>query len=189
MFYYQAVVILPLLAAEIGYAIVRLSKVLPWQKHISRWLAFVLPALLFCFVLPRVCTSSLISRNDPWVVHSINDIKETADWINQHTQPEDLVICHWNIGWLLQSQNADPLMCVGWQGLQTFTYENGISRERFRYDADQERAKFLVICEIDQIWTFGQLNVNQIFNEKSFFSWTPVYQNSSCLVLGRKIAP
>ncbi len=189
VFYYQAVVILPLLAAGIGYAIVRLSKVLPWPKHISRWLAFVLPALLFCFVLPKVCTSSLISRNDPWVVHSITDIKETADWVNQNTQPEDLVICHWNIGWLLHSQNADPLMCVGWQGMPTFTYENGISRDRFRYSADQKRAKFLVICDIDRIWTFGQLNVNQIFNDQSFLSWTPVYQNSNCLVLGRRIAP
>lgn len=189
VFYYQAVVILPLLAAGIGYAIARLSKVLPWPKHISRWLAFVLPALLFCLVLPKVCTSSLISRNDPWVVHSITDIKEAADWVNQHTQPEDLVICHWNIGWLLQSQNADPLMCVGWQGIPTFTYENGISRERFRYSADQKRAKFLVICEIDRIWTFGQPNVNQIFNDQSFLSWTPVYQNSNCLVLGRRIAP
>ena len=188
VFYYQAVVILPLLAAGIGYAIVRLSKVLPWQKHISRWLAFVLPALLFCLVLPEVCTSSLISRNDPWVVHSINDIKETADWVNQHTQPEDLVICHWNIGWLLRCQNADPLMSVAWEGLPTFTYEHGLSKERFRYSADIRKAKFFVLTDIDHIWTLAQPNVNAVVNERNLLGWQPVYKSGNCLVLAPPIS-
>jgi hypothetical protein len=153
---------------------------------LTRWLIFLLPAALLCSALPKVWGSRLLSRNDPWVVKSISDIQQTAIWLNQHSKPEDLVICHWNIGWLLHSQNADPLMCVGWNGLPTFTYENRISRERFRYDADLTRAKYIVISDIDRIWTLGQPNVGQVFNEQNLLLWVPIYQNSSCLVLTHK---
>ena len=186
VFYYQAVVILPLLAAGSGYALTRLSRILPWKKHLTRWLIFLLPTALLFSALPKVWGSRLESRNDPWVVKSISDIQKTAIWLNQHSKPEDLVICHWNIGWLLRSQNADPLMCVGWNGLPTFTYENRISRERFRYDADLTRAKYIVISDIDRIWTLGQPNVGQLFNEQNLLLWVPIYQNSSCLVLTHK---
>jgi len=77
-------------------------------------------------------------------------------------------------------------MCVGWNGLPTFTYENRISRERFRYDADLTRAKYIVISDIDRIWTLGQPNVGQLFNEQNLLLWVPIYQNSSCLVLTHK---
>ncbi|MCX6936214.1 MAG: hypothetical protein NTZ01_08535, partial [Verrucomicrobia bacterium] len=81
VFYYQAVVILPLLAAGLGYALARLFRKLPWNKHLTRWLIFILPAVLLCLVLPKVWGSRLVSRNDPWVVRSIDDLKRTSDWL------------------------------------------------------------------------------------------------------------
>lgn len=136
--------------------------------------------------VPPHCTAglgaTLVSRNDPWVVRSNQDHQKTADWLNQHVRSDDLVICHWNIGWLLKCQSADPMMCVAWDGLSTFTYEKGLPRDRFRYDADVRRARYFVLTDIDRIWTLGQPNVQTIFNEATLSKWTPVFQSGSCLV-------
>ena len=74
-------------------------------------------------------------------------------------------------------------MCVGWDGLPTFTYEHGLPRNHFRYPADIHKAKFLVLTDIDRIWTLAQPNVNAVLNERSISAWIPVYQSGSCLVL------
>ena len=74
-------------------------------------------------------------------------------------------------------------MCVAWEGLPTFTYEHGLPKDRFRYPADIDRAKFLVLTDIDRIWTLGQPNVNAVLNERTLSGWNPIYQSGSCLVL------
>ena len=144
---------------------------------------------MFLLIVPKVWFSALVSRNDPWVVRSIQDHKRVADWLNANSQPEDLIVCHWNIGWLLKPQNADPLMCVAWDGVPTFTYEKGLPRERFRYRADARKARYFVLTDIDRIWTLGQPNVAVLFNEQTLSGWIPVYQSGGCLVLRSPTVP
>jgi len=183
VFYYQAVVALPLLAACLGFTFTKLVRRF-WRKApMARWAPFLIPILLWLNVGPKVWSSCLVSRNDPWVVQSNRDHLDVIDWVNQHTQPKDLVICHWNIGWRLSCQNADPLMSVAWEGLPTFTYEHGLSKERFRYSADIRKAKFFILTDIDRIWTLAQPNVKDVLRERNLSGWQPVYQSGSCLVL------
>ena len=182
VFYYQAVVALPLLIAVLGYGLSWARKGFLRKWGWARWLPFSIPVLMFLHIAPQVWTATLVSRNDPWVVRSNQDHQRTAEWLNQHVELGDLVICHWNIGWLLKCQNADPMMCVAWNGLSTFTYEKGLPRERFRYDADIRRARYFVLTDIDRIWTLGQPNVQTIFNETSLSKWTPVFQSGSCVI-------
>jgi len=183
VFYYQAVVALPLLAACSGYFLEKLRRRFLRKAPWGRWTLFLLPALLFTHIGPKVWTSALVSRNDPWVVQSNQDHLQTIDWINQHTKSNDLVVCHWNIGWSLKCQTADPMMCVAWEGLPTFTYEHGLSRDRFRYSADIRKSRYLVLTDIDRIWTLAQPNVNAVLNEQNLSGWYPVFQSGSCLVL------
>jgi hypothetical protein len=183
VFYYQAVVILPLLAAGSGYALTRLSRILPWKKHLTRWLIFLLPAVLFCSALPKVWGSRLISRNDPWVIPSLSDVEKTAIWINSHTTSGDLVICHWNLGWLLNCENADLLQCTAWEGMSTHLFENGLARNRFRYDADISKAKYFVISLIDNIWTMQQPNVRMLMELHHVSGYIAVFQTSTSIVL------
>ena len=183
LFYYQAVVVLPLLISCLGYGLVSLQKKLHSRQRWVRWAPFLLPLFLFIKVSPKVWENRLVSRNDPWVVQSIQDHQNTADWLNQHTVKDDLVICHWNIGWLLRCRNADPLMCVAWEGMATSTYEKGLPRERFRYDADIRQARFFVLTDIDRIWSLGQPNVQTIFNDHNLSGWRPVFQSGTCLIL------
>lgn len=183
VFYYQAVVALPLLAACFGYALMWVRRKFfrrwPW----TRWVPFLIPGLMVGLVAPKVWSSSLVSRNDPWVVRSVSDHLRTAEWLNQNSRPEDFIICHWNIGWRLKAQSADPMMCVAWDGLPTFTYEKGLPRERFRYPADARKARYFVLTDIDRIWTLGQPNVAVLFNEQTLSGYVPVYQSGTCLIL------
>lgn len=183
LFYYQAVVVLPLLISCLGHGLVLIQRKFLRHHRWTRWVPFLLPFFLFINVSPKVWGNRLVSKNDPWVVQSVQDHQNSADWLNQHTTKDDLVICHWNIGWLLRCKNADPLMCVVWEGMTTSTYEKGLPRERFRYDADIRQARFLVLTDIDRIWSLGQPNVQSIFNEKNLSGWRPVFQSGTCLIL------
>ena len=183
VFYYQAVVILPLLTAASGYALTHVSRKLPWNKHLTRWLIFLLPAVFFCSALPKVWGSRLISRNDPWVIPSLSDVEKTAIWINSHTTSGDLVICHWNLGWLLNCENADLLQCTAWEGMSTHLFENGLARNRFRYDADISKAKYFVISLIDNIWTMQQPNVRMLMELHHVSGYLAVFQTSTSIVL------
>jgi len=185
VFYYQAVVVLPLLVACLGWGLVWLQRRFLRRWRWTRWALFLLPLLMFLHVAPQVWSGGLLSRNDPWVVRSNQDHLRASQWLNQNTRPEDLVICHWNIGWLLKCRTADPMMSVAWEGLTTFTYEEGLSRERFRYSADAREAKYFVLTDIDRIWTLGQPNVSVLFNEQTLSAWRPVFQSGGVLVLAQ----
>ena len=80
-------------------------------------------------------------------------------------------------------------MCVAWEGMTTSTYEKGLPRERFRYDADIRQARFFVLTDIDRIWSLGQPNVQSIFNDKNLSGWRPVFQSGTCLILAPPYRP
>jgi hypothetical protein len=185
VFYYQAVVVLPLLVACLGWGLFWLQRRFFRRWNWTRWALFLLPLFMFMHVAPQVWSAGLISRNNPWVVRSNQDHLRASQWLNQNTRPEDLVICHWNIGWLLRCRTADPMMSVAWEGMTTFTYEKGLLRQRFRYPAGLREAKYFVLTDIDRIWTLGQPNVSALFNEQTLSVWRPVFQNGSVLVLAR----
>lgn len=185
VFYYQAVVALPLLIACLGFIMTRIQRRLFCRWAWSRWVLFLLPLGMILNVGPKVWSAGLVTRNDPWVVRSNQDHRRAAEWINRNTRPEDLVICHWNIGWLLSCRTADPMMSVAWEGMTTCTYEKGLARERFRYNASIREARYFVLTDIDRIWTLGQPNVHLLFNEQTLSSWRPVFQSGSVLILAR----
>lgn len=185
IFYYQAVVALPLLIACLGFGIVLFRRRFLRRWRWSRWILFFLPLILIMHVAPKVWSAKLVSRNDPWVVQSYQDHRRAAEWVNQNTLSEDLVICHWNIGWLLKCRTADPLMSTAWEGMTTSTYERGLPRERFRYSASLQDAKYFILTDIDRIWTLGQPNVPVFFNEKTFSSWRPVFFCGGVIILSQ----
>lgn len=185
VFYYQAVVVLPLLVVCLGWALTWLQRKFLRRWRWTRWILFFLPLAMFLYVAPKVWSANLTSRNDPWVVRSPQDHLRTAQWLNQHSRPDDLVICHWNIGWLLNCRTADPMMAVAWEGMTTFTYEKGLPRERFRYPAGLREAKYFVLTDIDRIWTLGQPNVSLLFNGQTLAPWRPIFQSGGVLVFAR----
>lgn len=191
LFYYQAMAVLPLLAAAsaVGYGrgwnyLIR--RFLPMRKY-RRGLRWLLPggALLVALLqIPSVFGGRLPVRITPWVVSSSSDYEVAARWLNQNTKPQDLVITYWNLGWLLQAKTADVLTAAAWAGYPAGDYFPAPpEHSRFRYPADLKQAKFFAITELDERWAFGQGQVMTFLQAAGVQTWPLIFQAGPIKVL------
>jgi len=126
---------------------------------------------------------TLKTRIDFWTTQSNQEVESAADWINSRTTPDDLVICHQNIAWLLHARTADYLQAATWQGLSTWPFKRPLRKDQFRFEPKLDAAKFAVIADIDQRWTINQpsiLNLIQIFESEK---WPLVWSGANYKVL------
>ncbi len=189
MFYYQAIVLVPIFAMAWAGGFSVLSRMLRRRLRKRRLdlaflgVAFLLPITLTAIQLPTVVQGRLIPRNQRWVTQSIPEVEHAASWLNDRTSPNDLVIANVNIAWLLKARTADFLQATLWQGYPTEYFANGISRERFRYPADLETAKYVVVGDIDQVWMLGRPNVTKLVEKISGEQWPVVWSGKYYLIL------
>ena len=190
LFYYQAMVVLPLLAAMIAVASrficnTTFRHIVAFRyKSIRRVLLPFLGVCLALINIPSVLSSKLPVRIHPWVVTEIRDYETAASWLNARTKPSDLVICYWNLGWLLKSQNADVLMVTAWHGLPAGDNYNPLpARDRFRFSLEINKAKYFVITELDERWAYGQGSVFDFLKNSGVFSWPLVFQSGFVRIL------
>jgi hypothetical protein len=191
LFYYQAMAVLPLLAAvcAVGYGrgwgyLIRFFA--PLKKH-RRSLRWLLPAAAFAGALlqiPSVLGARLPVRITPWVVSSASDYESAARWLNQHTRNQDLVIAYWNLGWLLEAKTADVLAATAWAGYPAGDYfPTPPDHSRFRYPADLKKAKFFAITELDERWAFAQGQVMPFLQSSGVGTWPLIFQAGPVKVL------
>ena len=165
VFYYQAIVFLPLLTLAWAGGLRTISLWIrrnckgAFSRRALMWLVLLLPVVLIARILPSSVKGDLISRNDTWVTQDIDEVEQAAAWLNARTDKHDLVICNQNIGWLLKCQTADWLQVTAWEGRPTFGYPKLPEPERFRYSADVGRARYIVLGDIDTRWAIYQENV------------------------------
>lgn len=181
VFYYQAVVLLPLVGLSLGLLFSLLFK-MARRTHFSVGyfsVVFLLGLLLMLAPFQASLSGKLIPRNYPWTTQSISDVEQTAAFINRSTTPDDLVICNGNIGWLLHCKTADWLQVTTWEGLPTVFFEDGMPRNRFLYSVDPAEAKFIVIGDIDLIWSFHQTNVEEVFQKTFRMHQQPTWISST----------
>ncbi|CAN5764316.1 hypothetical protein BH09VER1_BH09VER1_51020 [soil metagenome] len=180
-FYYQANVLTPVLAMcwMGGVATVRWW-VRKWAgRPVARgWLGamFLLPLGYGMSDLPGVLKGELMTRNQYLVTQSIPEVEVAAEWLNARTKPNDLVIVNHNLAWLLHCRTADLIQAALWQGWPTVYFEHGLKRERFRYPADFEEARYLVVGDVDERWTLKQLNISEITERLSQENWPVVWR-------------
>ncbi len=182
VFYYQAVVFLPVLAVAWSGGIKTLTLYcrlrVGAQPMIRRSVIalYAIPLLFFVQIFPSAWSGQLSPRNHPWVTQDTNEVDAAARWLRANTSPQDLVICHQNIGWLLDTRTTDLMQATAWSGRSTFTFEKPLARERFAFPADLEKARFVVLGDIDQRWTLGQPNVSWIVEKLANDKWPIVWQ-------------
>ncbi len=186
VFYYQAVVILPVLC--LGWAgLMRFCQL--WVRRLAPGAAgvmslfYALPVLLFALALPASLTGTFLPRNQYWVTQSTEEVEAAADWLNERTRPGDVVGGNANIAWLLKAETVPYLQMITWHGLPTQGYENGNARERFRFDSSLEDCKFAVIGDIDQRWTFGEPNVNILAKQMEDEKWPVAWRGKYYFIL------
>jgi hypothetical protein len=188
VFYYQAVVLLPVLALAWAGG---LRTVSVWLRPMLRatrartallYLAILLPIGMTLLVLPASLRGNLVSRNDLWVTQDVNEVERAAAWINDHVRADELVICNQNIGWLLNCRTADLLQSTVWEKRPTFGFPTVFEGRRFRYDADISSARYLVLGDIDSRWTIHQKNVWPSLERISQERWPIVWSGKYYLV-------
>jgi len=189
LFYYQAVTMLPIMA--LGWA-GGLRVVLIWIRKISRHArparllamgCFLLPAFLFARILPAAISGNLVSRNDVWVTQNTDEVTQAAEWLKARLQPDDLVICGTNIGWMLPGRQADLFQAAAWEGYKTFTFEFPVDHKKFLHPADLSQARYVVISDLDQRWTFAQPNILQVAARIETEKWPIVWKGSNYLIV------
>jgi 4-amino-4-deoxy-L-arabinose transferase-like glycosyltransferase len=182
LFYYQAIVFLPILALAWAGGIRTLTdflrRRLHWKSrvHVLQGAAFLIPIVLTLLIAPASLKGKLISRNDIWVTQDTTEVQKAAEFINLHTSKDDLVIGNSNIGWLLHCRNADYIQATAWAGLNTFTFDPSPPKERFLFAPDLNAAKYAVIGDIEQRWTFSQPNVSTLVKKLADDKWIIVWQ-------------
>lgn len=185
VFYYQAIVILPVmtLAWARWYELAQgfFNRILKFPKLML--LVWTIPSLLFFCNLAPSWSGQLMPRNQYWVTQDTDEVDSCAEWINQRVQINDFVVANPNIAWRLSAKVAPYLQVVTWYGDSTQGYENGNRRERFRYDCSLERARYAVIGDIDQRWTFGEPNVYKLVERLQNNQWPIVWKGNYYLVL------
>jgi 4-amino-4-deoxy-L-arabinose transferase-like glycosyltransferase len=192
VFYYQAVVFLPVLALAYAGALRLLTLRLRSLVGVrSRWLvlaAFSLPFVLFVGSFSKALTGQLTPRNQFWVTQNTEEVTAAAAWLNARVAENDLVVCHQNIGWLLKCHTTDFLQATAWAGRPTFTFEELPAKERFLFPADLSLAKYVVLGDIDRRWTLGQPNVGWILEKLKTESWPVTWQGENYLILANPSA-
>ena len=187
VFYYQAVVFLPILALAYGGALrillVYLRAVAGQHSRAAAIVAFIIPVILFSSSFPKSLAGNITPRNQFWVTQNTSEVEAAAAWINSHTTPADLVLCHQNIGWLINCRTTDFMQATAWSGRPTFTFEVLPAKERFLFPADITSAKYMVIGDIDQRWTFGQPNVGWILEKLENEKWPVKWRGDNYLII------
>jgi hypothetical protein len=191
LFYYQAMIVFPLLALAIIFGLQFLSSLavrkfsLPNNAH--RVIPLVLIALslgLGARNLPAVLSGNLPTRVAPWVISSPADYDEAAKWINAHTDADDLVISYWTLGWQLKCHTADVLTACAWAGRPAGDYfPTPPSHDRFRWDSGIGSAKYFVLTDLDQAWALAQGDALANVRDSGVDNWPLVYSCGTTRVL------
>jgi hypothetical protein len=191
LFYYQAMSVYPLLAAILAVGInCMVSKIRLFIGSGNSFASFLKwsPAMLALAVglwnFPLILTDNLPIKIRPWVVQSCSDYERAAKWLNQNSSPVDLVVAHWNLAWLLEARTADVLMAAAWQGYPAGDYfPKPPPRNTFVYQANISDAKYFVVTELDQGWTFHQGQVSVFLRQNLLNTWPVVFTAGNVLIL------
>lgn len=181
-FYYQAIIISPLISLSYGVAFqkiyfyaLRTKLSSQMLKLIMRSIPFAIAVLFFLSVLPQSLSGTLKPRIAYWTTQSISEVEAAAKWINLHSSIEDLVICHQNIAWLLKCRTADYLQAATWAGYSTWPFKIPLRKDQFRYEPNLRAARYAVVADIDQRWTFHQPNVSEVISIFQSEKWRVVW--------------
>jgi len=189
VFYYQAIILAPVLVLAWAGGVSALGTFVRQKKgrYLQRMIfavAFLVPIVFFAFRLPAVLQGKLIPRNQPWVTQRIPEVEYAAEWLNDRLSPDDLTIANINLAWLLHCRSADLLQATAWQESSAIFLGNSFTHERFRYPVDVDKAKFVVIGDIDQRWTLAQPNVDKVLARLIAEKWPVVWQGKYYTILG-----
>jgi len=138
-----------------------------WLQH--RAIALISSLGVFLIVIsPFLLTTAMYFMNaeksysssaDPILINS-HDARLILDFINQQIQPDDLVIASPALAWGINANAADFQQSLASQGIATKHFPADIPADRFAFNPDYQRARYVVI---DKIWrNWAALNMPEV---------------------------
>lgn len=178
-FYYQAIVLLPLICLCTAFFWMRVATFARKRSMLLGMFMLILAGgyILYNAPFQEVWIGPLKPRAAVYFTRSTKDVEDAAAFINAHTRKDDFVIANMNIAWLLHCQTADLLEVTAWTGHTTTNFESprDIRKDRFIYPLDPDRAKYMIIGDFDQAWVLGRPHVREICDpllDKMQIVWT-----------------
>jgi 4-amino-4-deoxy-L-arabinose transferase-like glycosyltransferase len=198
LFFYPAMVFMPLLAIGFAGAIVAL------EEKLSRWMprhysmVRLAPAIALLGVFGTMCLANSLghwrTKIDLWTVHSHEAAEAAMRFVNAHTTKDDYVVMPDQAFWLFPHPYRSQLIqCAHYAGRESKYYNGTLPRELFWFDCSWQRAKYLVLAYgvqpngqpygIDAVYWMGFKGVREIIEAVQKEKWPIVFQQGEYMVL------
>ena len=194
IFFYPAMVFLPLLALGFAGAVERVSEIA--GRRFTPATSGVVVASLGVFGLMSLVGSlgHFRTKVDPWTVHSSADAEAAMNFVNSHTTSQDFVIVPKHLNWLVHNARLSSLPhVVAYEGKTNGVYTIPVPREFFWFDCDWPNAKYLVLAYgrdaagqpygFDVIYNLGFEGIREIIGKIQAEKWPVVFQKGEFMVL------
>lgn len=129
-----------------------------WGWSPGRFLSIGVNLILFAVVVSPFLTSVVWSAKqtrdgfstviDPFLIDP-GDARQVAEFVNSQTDDDDVIIASPALAWLFRANVADFQMTVAATGQGTPHLPADIPADRFAFDPDYRRARFVVV---DNLW-------------------------------------
>jgi len=193
---YYMIPLLPLVALGAA-AFVRYAPLILWrmsdfgdviQNQSIRRLA-VMSLILFVIGVPLMTSLALTLNHvnghyqtaiDPFLLDPAA-VQQAAEFINDRTTPDDVVIASPAMAWLLTAHAADFQMSVSAMGLDSIHIPSNLPPERYAFDPRLENARFVVVDDLWRNW--GVVHIPQAARMlQEVERWTLVFEAGSLQV-------
>ena len=135
------------------------SRLAAFVGSLSLFLIVISPLLLSTMLTVSDIRGSMVTRIDPVLVNA-SDGRLVIDYINHNVQPEDLVVASPAVAWAILAHSADFQQSLAAQGIATRHFPADIPADRFAFNPDYQRARYVVI---DRIWrNWAALNMPEV---------------------------
>lgn len=194
IFFYPAVVFLPLLAVGFASAVARVREIV--ARKLPAAATGVTAVSLGVFGLMSLSGSlgHFRTKVDPWTVHSAADAEATMNFINAHTTSQDFIIVPKHLNWLVRHARLSSLPdVVAYEGKTNEIYAVPIPRESFWFDCDWPNVKYLVLAYgrdasgrpygFDAVYNLGFESIREIVGKIQSEKWPVVFQQGEFIVL------
>jgi hypothetical protein len=117
---------------------------------------------------------------DPFLIEP-DDARQASNYVNRHALSNDVVIASPGLAWLLNANVADFQMSIAFNGQATPHLPADLPHDRWAFDPDYQRARFIVIDNLWRNWAVP--NVSGVAEMlKQVESWRLVFTSGEVAI-------
>ncbi len=151
--HYPVIPLLPFIALGCAAIALRISEA---AKSVWGFIILLLPFLLATYVSIGQVRYGIYGRfNTPLefgMTKNTLDTYKVAEYVNAHTEPDDLVLATTTLWSLLHTRTADLAQALAYEGKKVDFYRHNFPRERFLFSPAISQATYIVMDSFTDQW-------------------------------------